>query len=356
MADRPKIRGLQQLRAAGAFMVILAHICDTLAELHGVHVGFIRLLLASAVDFFFVLSGFIAYYVAGSRIGQPREAMRFLSRRITRIYPIYWFYLACVVGLVLATRGFEHTRHDLALANIGRAALLTFDHHTLIATSWTLSFEIYFYVMFGLLLASRYGFVVWGAVTLGALAANFGVTHPSGALLFLVHPLWLEFLLGALVGYASGRGRRRGVTLVALLALFVGLSIAFGDAAFVRVWKQAPLMALIIWAVARQPHWRFSSPMFVDRFGNAALTAALAHWPLLRIYNRLLMPFHFGPVTLGALNILFAIAFVPVAIRLFERVEKPVQERMNQLLKWKARGRPLTKAAAVLPAAAIRST
>src|SRR5436309_3571225 len=51
----------------------------------------------AAIDFFFVLSGFIVMYVHADEIGHPRALGRYLWRRLSRAYMFYWIVLAVVV-------------------------------------------------------------------------------------------------------------------------------------------------------------------------------------------------------------------------------------------------------------------
>jgi peptidoglycan/LPS O-acetylase OafA/YrhL len=51
------------------------------------------------VDFFFVLSGFIISTVHSRDIGRPRALLPYAVKRLTRIYPIYWFATALAIAL-----------------------------------------------------------------------------------------------------------------------------------------------------------------------------------------------------------------------------------------------------------------
>lgn len=55
-----------------------------------------------AVDFFFVLSGFVIAHAYGNRLDGARERLQFLVRRFGRLYPLHIATLAIVFGLELA--------------------------------------------------------------------------------------------------------------------------------------------------------------------------------------------------------------------------------------------------------------
>ncbi len=59
-----------------------------------------------AVDFFFVLSGFILAHAYGTRLSDGLSAGRFMALRLVRLYPLYGLALLCSFGLA-AAQGFH---------------------------------------------------------------------------------------------------------------------------------------------------------------------------------------------------------------------------------------------------------
>ena len=59
-----------------------------------------------AVDFFFVLSGFILAHAYGARLSQGLSVRRFMALRLIRLYPLYGLALLCSFGLA-ALQGFR---------------------------------------------------------------------------------------------------------------------------------------------------------------------------------------------------------------------------------------------------------
>ncbi|HEU0026724.1 MAG TPA: acyltransferase [Ktedonobacterales bacterium] len=111
-----------------------------------------------AVDFFFILSGFIlAYTYAASEGGMRGSRREFWVARIARIYPVY------LLGLALGLAQFLSTEHNLAIVAISGFTHL-FMLHALFPVglewnqpSWSLGVEAFFYAFFplALLLAGR---------------------------------------------------------------------------------------------------------------------------------------------------------------------------------------------------------
>jgi peptidoglycan/LPS O-acetylase OafA/YrhL len=81
---------IQFARAVAAILVVLYHANRMLVLYIGQStLGAQFVFGESGVDFFFVLSGFIIFYVHGDDLGRPDRLGRYLWRRFSRIYPIY---------------------------------------------------------------------------------------------------------------------------------------------------------------------------------------------------------------------------------------------------------------------------
>lgn len=112
---RPHFLGLDGLRGVAASAVLLLHgaiIFD---------VGYSPQAAVLAVDFFFLLSGFVLAYSYDERLGSRRMTWRqFMALRIIRLYPMLFVSIA-VGGLVILHREFTVMS---ALITIGSFALL----------------------------------------------------------------------------------------------------------------------------------------------------------------------------------------------------------------------------------------
>ena len=92
----PTIHSIQYLRAVAALMVVFHHLIIQIdvyeAVLHSISVG------AAGVDVFFVISGFVIWFVT---YGKEVSAGEFFAKRVIRVVPIYW--LITLVIAVAAT-------------------------------------------------------------------------------------------------------------------------------------------------------------------------------------------------------------------------------------------------------------
>ncbi len=230
-----KMQSIEAARAVAAVSVLLMHAANLMRVEHlSGHVGLGGIFDFGyvGVDFFFVLSGFIITYVHFFDIGRPGRLPRYLWRRFSRIYPIYWFLLVVAMLLTGLGRvasgkgfGFEIGPQDI----LGTVFLvMDYDEPKYIGVAWTLQFEVMFYLMFSvLLLHARVGAALLIAWAIFLLCTVFGwINVPLPAKLDNAH--CIQFLFGIAVGVLA---RRRGLRLPAwsfpLIALAFVSAVGF---------------------------------------------------------------------------------------------------------------------------------
>ena len=143
---------VQFLRFIAAMLVVVyhatPHVRDAGAD-PGWFFSFAEAAGFAGVDIFFVISGFIMAHTTATSAG-PADAWAFLRRRIARIYSGYWPFFLIALGVFWWVNPVH--LHEAALA---RSAVLWPANVLLIAVSWTLVFEMVFYLLFTLLIAAR---------------------------------------------------------------------------------------------------------------------------------------------------------------------------------------------------------
>jgi peptidoglycan/LPS O-acetylase OafA/YrhL len=221
--DGDRLLSVQALRAVGALLVVWTHSIDA-AEYFSVPrqgrffhwEGF----GASGLDIFFVISGFIVSLVAARAADRknasgPSAARHFLSRRITRIFPLYWI-LTIVVVLVRELGGHKIVWHSVSW--LPTLFLLPSPHYPLgmplLSLGWSLVFEFYFYLVLAVFLFWTPRFVVrntsvflCGMVAVGAI---IGFRRPL--LILWMNPMLLEFVFGCLIGLLFAGRRSAGIS------------------------------------------------------------------------------------------------------------------------------------------------
>lgn len=201
---------LDLIRALAALAVVIGH-----SHLLGVYTGtypFSFTFELNAVVVFFVLSGLV---IAASADREGMDARRYAAARIARIVPVAWASLAFAYaaavycqsnGMTLRPVGMDPG--EVSLLRTLRAALFLDESWaagvSINAPWWSLSCEVWFYVLFGLATWLR------GPKRFAALAVALSV---AGTNVLLMLPSWL-------VGVALARlPAARRVSLVAAVAL-----------------------------------------------------------------------------------------------------------------------------------------
>jgi exopolysaccharide production protein ExoZ len=349
-----ELAGVQILRAVAACAVVIHH---ALEESNGAVGRFspdwLTTAGAAGVDIFFVISGFIMAYVTFRPSVPPPGPGRFLLRRAVRILPLYW--LCCAAMLAASFAGLMRTHHWNA-GEIVDALLLVPNGRLVINVSWTLSYEILFYLCFGaaLVLRTLRGTILATAAAILVLMALGSAAPESRAGAFLGDPISLEFCMGLCLaaGLASWRGERRmpGGVMAVLAALgFLAMLLAprfvphagtgglFGPSR-VLAWG-VPAVVVVVAFIAWEPG-RGRAVRAAIALGDASYALYLAHVFVMITYARLLK----GSV-LGAADQRFVVPVVvavsiALGLAVHRVLERPLLARLHVLMRRPARAAP----------------
>lgn len=231
-----KLLGVESARGFAAVLVVLVHASSMLsAGKYFGHLPFAGIFKFghAGVDFFFVLSGFIIYYVHAHEIGRPERLASFARKRFQRIFPTYWVVLA-IMGALLAvspTAG----RSERELGNLVTSILLLpWPVGPILDVAWSLKHEMIFYALFGLLFINRAlgqaALAIWAMLVGANIAWTVGSGTPlfagvAGDLLFRLFNI--EFFVGIGVAHLLLKGRIHWPRACAVsgLALFLGTGL-----------------------------------------------------------------------------------------------------------------------------------
>jgi exopolysaccharide production protein ExoZ len=296
----PKLRDLQCLRAVAALLVVVDHAADAMGG-HGFPVeplhSWSLFLGAQGVAIFFLISGFIMTYTAepDDCAAPPARAGRFALRRIVRVVPLYWFFTALIAipALIISL----HRPVSINAARIAKS--LVFIPYVdgggnmtpVLPIGWTLNYEMFFYLVFTVLLflPSR----VRTAALLGALALLVGVgaffypilsgANPRSVGEFLTNPVLLLFGIGAALGWLRLALPRRplptqGLPLVApLLLLNLGIYIGLVHRVPVPLGWSFVLWTIDLLAVAACVFGLSPQRPWLEAIGDASYSLYLVH-------------------------------------------------------------------------------
>ncbi|MCE0522570.1 MAG: acyltransferase [Methylacidiphilales bacterium] len=204
-----KVENIQALRGIAALLVVWGHLKFPMADLcpgaesnplvqtaHG----------AIGVDLFFIISGYVICLTACKRHGR---ALDFFLARVARVSPLY---LAAFLPALLWKDHASGAHLSLHSIWNGIFYLPIFDWEDYteppVGVGWTLSFEMWFYVAFALLL------LIWRPAKVALfLPVLFFIGAPlmifyHGAWYFprfLFHPFVLEFAMGCVIFHLQKR-------------------------------------------------------------------------------------------------------------------------------------------------------
>jgi len=194
------IFSIQILRGLAALLVVVHHICYDRSLGYG---GTTFEKGSIGVDIFFAISGAVMFMTAPALA--PSD---FVRRRVIRIVPLYWLFTSLKL-MVLAAGHAGARKIPLTTGYILSTFLFipAFDGdglvYPVIIAGWTLSFEVYFYLICTVALTAspRHLLPICAAVIACGVLIGLFVAGPSIpiASLVLLSPITLEFIGGMLV-------------------------------------------------------------------------------------------------------------------------------------------------------------
>ena len=324
------------LRGIAALLVVWGHYTDVFARNIAGYDYFIpRTYLG--VDLFFLLSGFVLYWVYVPVFGQRLRARDwgiFLQRRLARIYPLH---LATLL-MVLALMRFSVAPEDIGLLrqNLGLVHAWGFaDRFAFNAPSWSISCEFAAYLVFPaamVLIRHRAGAwllagfavasyaVLWrlgaGSLDLDAIGRNAAILRVAGAF-----PLGMLVAKAYLAAPRLHKHLQTRAQLTALVALACGLWLGVPDILLI------PVLAALVFFTASPLGWvsKMLAARWVQRIGDMSYGIYLIQWPLMLLMFNLrpkMAPYLTGPsFELVALAVFLGLLFGLSALsyRYFER-------------------------------------
>lgn len=319
--------------------------------------------LGQSISLFFVLSGFILYYVYPT-LEAPGSARRFLVARIARLWPVHMLALGLLL-LMVTPRGVHGTVIDLA-ANLllVHAWIPNYPMNTAFnSVSWTLSTEMGFYVLFPLMVrdfARSWWWKLAGTalLTVGILtSANvLGLQQSkdggiSAISLAYTHPLTrlFEFTLGMTAALFWRRITRKwtpstwmatAMEMAALALVFAG---AYSSLAIANYFNNNVGEIFGQWMYRTGPTcFAFAALLLVLAMRRGLVSKALSWSPLVllgqvsfavymthQVLQRGLLRYYPAPSEWGyppaLLLILFVVATVAISYAIFRWFETPLR-------------------------------
>ncbi len=280
---------LQVGRAVAAIAVAIYHANDFVIPLRipgagsvwaGFGMGY------AGVEFFFVLSGFIMMHVHSHEFSQPGRLKRFIAKRVTRIFPIYWIVLGGLVLLYQLDRDLGPSALRSPLNILSSFLLIPWIERPIMPVAWTLMHETLFYTLFCLFFLSRRlgaaAFLVWLIACLAAMRwppANYFAS-------FIASPYNLLFFFGIIVGCTYTRVSARFPAALVLAGLAGFLTVGLTEQ-YVTLWPLGlrtvayGVSAMVV--IAGLVHGQIAVPRAAVLLGDASYAVYLVHLPAMNM-------------------------------------------------------------------------
>jgi exopolysaccharide production protein ExoZ len=279
---------VQALRAIAALLVVAYHVVglwtarftgsDVPAWANG----------SAGVDIFFVISGLVMALSTERLANRARAGRVFLRNRITRIVPLYWLMTTAKIAALLLLPQLA-MRTQLNWVYVLPSYMLlplhdeTGEFRPVLSVGWTLTYEMFFYLLVALALYLRRpilrvaGPVLGMVYVLAMLPRSF---WPVAADFDFAEPIVVEFLYGVVIATAFRRGRH-------LPAGLAALSLVCGTGLILTVPVISGLLRPFIWglpaammvagAVALEPVLAPRIPRWLLGSGDASYAIYLTH-------------------------------------------------------------------------------
>ncbi len=353
-----QLKSIQALRAIAALAVMFAHLQGLEIQLAtGTPIlGSVWTAGVSGVDLFFVISGFIMVWVAGDWVPGSSSSLKFMFSRVLRIYPLWWLFAAVTAAYFAFATGVPWdvdrvSSDDGPIHLVKSFLLLPQSPPPVLTLGWTLIHEMYFYVVFALILllplkARKPAFVLWALLIVASTVLQLTGFSATNLLSLALFPLTLEFLMGSAVAWLvlSGHTRFGGAALGLGLAglvyavMAVDFTVASDFQPVHRMLAYGPAYALIVYGLVsleQRGHLTRLIPGFLVTVGDWSYSLYLCHILVITAIARAFIPVFdvAGPIDNLAFLLLASAAALLVSGLTYTCFEKPIVQRTRGLRK-----------------------
>jgi peptidoglycan/LPS O-acetylase OafA/YrhL len=345
--DRQKLQSLEVVRALAALSVVFFHTEIIFgAKTGAMPFGGIFGAGSRGVDLFFVLSGFIIAFVHKADLGRPARIGKYFFSRFVRIYPSVWIITVLALGVYLAGFGGAAKADKVSVGNfLASFFLLPQQGDALVNVTWSLKFEIFFYVLFAVAIVRRsigiLTIVVWQAAVLALYVS--GERLGWSWLAYYLRPITLEFGIGVLCAWlVIYRARFTWLTPATARAGVVAGSIVFIGAELGQAFEMSGLaelpdflifgfsagaivVSLAILDLARP----LAPPRFLVALGGASYAIYLVHFSVISLLAALIARVGWVPMT----DLTFAavaVAGIAAGLGFHRWVDRPIHRALRR--------------------------
>ncbi|QBJ69420.1 hypothetical protein C3496_25140 [Bacillus anthracis] len=289
MQKRKKLNLIQASRAIVPLLVLIFHVSFVVDEHFDYNfLNLTNLERVGGADYFFILTGFMMFYIHSRDIGNKEKFRPFLLKRFIGIYPYYWVITTIVcVFFFLIPIGYGYST-DIKVI-MGSYFLSPMEEEPIIYTAWSLRHNILFYLIFSCLIFAnkrilRYLIGIWAALIVIIYAKGIEMNNYFSS--FIFNKVNLNFILGCICAYISMKLRLKHgklfVTLAILGYIFTWLTGMYGwinvdSYLMYAICGTLLILGLVSFDMKRE----IRIPKIFNYLGNASYSIYITHAPFL---------------------------------------------------------------------------
>ncbi len=355
-----KLNSIQVLRGIAALYVTIYHLKDVMPAdaAFRKEIDFIAGSGPAGVSLFFVISGFIMVYITRNTVPSGRSILRFIGKRVIRIWPAYAVITLCYCLLHNRLTPNPEWPSELLRSLLFIPLATTpppFYGYAVLNVGWSLNYEIYFYLLIAAsMLFSRfrwYAFFLMIAITLVGIPTYYSVFTfkadkmqdlGSPYLNLVTNPIIWNFVCGVFFGLAyyhhALHERIRAFLSISLvaptlmcLAIWQFLSGFFGGfGPFEWGLGSAAIFAAFVFHYQERIR---AFPSWLVRLGDMSFSIYLLHVPIVVGLGFLFRKLGFPVYSQGTAMFVLSMGLTLIASRLsYEYLEVRLTSYLSQLL------------------------
>lgn len=328
---------LQILRAYAVCSVVVYHMASFYPGSESFIEKFVYFTFQdSGVDLFFVLSGFVISLVS---INSKKTWYQFIAARFNRVVPIYWFWTTIFAFIMWHFSNSFIKDEVKLLSSYFFIPIMGLDGNRMptLSVGWSLNYEIFFYLLFGLFWFFKKNLFIITFVF-------FIIFYLISSLTDLYSILFFEFIFGIIAYKISKNYKHISTKKIDYLLLFFGLSFLFGWSLFfslpsgifrVILWGGSGfLIVLSLVSIENRSINSIHKNIFTV-IGDASYTIYLTHWFFGFLLLKILPHFLFAINYPSFFILLYSFLVILAGMVFYYLIEIPIIKYAKIPLKFK---------------------
>jgi len=327
-------------RGIAALLVVMRHATRN-APFFYQHIPFANFFYFgnAGVDFFFVLSGFLIYYIHSDNT--IADTKRYILKRLIRIYPTFLIINSILLFSYLTFPQLANRSITLNMSYILHSFfLLPSPDPRILGVSWTLVHEMFFYFIFIILIINKkIGFLIFFIWSFSIFSYNLMYDNGIFPFDFYLSKYNLEFILGITAAFLIKSNKiYYDEKYLQNLIIFIGFMIFFmngmnenyklieiNDFTVTIIYGLSSFLMIIGMTMIRSPKHKNYFFKLLLLLGSASYSIYLVHNPLLSVLHRVVQKVNLALyIEPNIIFLILVITCLGVGIGLHLYIEKPL--------------------------------